>query len=427
MKIEMKDLVNWSEQPLQRWMGTISKKRTAATYKSGYRFYQLYTGLTSNQLIDEALEDAKRDPREKTGILKQRLIGFYNWLIKEAPKRRTIGRGKTEVVDKGVSSKMAHCYVNAVRSFYSTFDVFVKLKGRSSLPKARVVNKRMLVSNMEVKRLVDNARNPRDRAIILTLFQSGMDVSTLCSLKYGDMTEGLSRNDHPLKLELYRQKSGTEFYTFIGRDTIEAVRAYINDVTARDLKFNPKTPLFLKESNKLKQREGIAPQHVQSMLKHVAMKAGFVDKHLNGKDFNPLSPHALRESFGSIMTGQGVPDTVVDFWLGHEIGELAEAYKAAKFEDVRNMYIEREQFISITPRTDIEEVKAKVREEISTQTRQLQLLVNGLSTENLELRKRVQKLERKQVDVEEILSKIEESNRMAKTLIEELEQQKRRN
>jgi site-specific recombinase XerD len=399
----MKDTVNWNEPPLQRWIGTITKTTTIYTYKSGYRFYQQFTGLTSNQLIDEALEDLKRDPREKTGIVKQRLIGFYNWLVKEAPKRKAAGRGVTEQVDKGVSSKMAHCYVNAVRSFYSTFDVYVKLKGRSSLPRPRVQNKRMLLSNLEVKRLVDYARSLRDRAVILTLFQSGMDVSTLCSLKYGDVAEGLAKNEHPLKLDLYRQKSGTEFYTFLGKDAIEALKAYVNDVRARRIALNAKAPLFLKESNKAKTREGIAPSHVQSMLKHVAVKAGFVDKQNNGKDFNPLSPHALRESFGSIMTGKGVPDVVVDFWLGHEIGELAEAYKSAKFEDVKQMYLDREAFISIAPRTDVEKIKTEVREEISQQTRQLQVLVNGLSTENLNLRNRMRKTESKLSDLEQLI------------------------
>ena len=122
-----------------------------------------------------------------------------------------MGRGVTEQVAKGVSSKMAHCYVNAVRSFYGTFDVYVKLKGRSSLPKARVKNKRLLVSNMDVKKLVDNARSLRDRAIILVMFQGGMDVSTLCSMTYGDVVDGLAKNEHPVKLELFREKTGVEY------------------------------------------------------------------------------------------------------------------------------------------------------------------------------------------------------------------------
>jgi site-specific recombinase XerD len=75
-----------------------------------------------------------------------------------------------------------------------------------------------------------------------------MDVSTLCSLKYGDVAEGLARNEHRLKLDLYRQKSGTEFYTFLGRDATEALREYLNDVKTRGITLNHKTSLFLKES-----------------------------------------------------------------------------------------------------------------------------------------------------------------------------------
>ena len=64
--------------------------------------------------------------------------------------------------------------------------------------------------------------------------------------------------------------------------------------------------------------------------------------------FNPLSPHALRESFGSIMINSGVPDTIVGFWLGHQIGEMAEAYKSVQYESLKKMYLEREKLISIS-------------------------------------------------------------------------------
>jgi len=67
------------------------------------------------------------------------------------------------------------------------------------------------------------------------------------------------------------------------------------------------------------------------MLKSVAVKSGFVDNENNGNEFNPLSPHALRESFGSLMINRGVPDTILDFWLGHEIGRMAEAYKGVQY------------------------------------------------------------------------------------------------
>jgi hypothetical protein len=83
-----KDLVDWSDLTLKRWLGSITRKTTKATYKSAFRPYQAYTRLKTGQLIDEVLEDQKRDPREKIDIAKQRLIGFYNWLINEGPKKK---------------------------------------------------------------------------------------------------------------------------------------------------------------------------------------------------------------------------------------------------------------------------------------------------------------------------------------------------
>ena len=388
--------VDWNEAPLARWMGGITKPGTKSTYKGGFKLYLQYTGLTASRLIDEAIEDQRRDPRERTDAVKRRLIGFYNWLVEEAPRKRG-GRYGGKVVDKGLSSKIAHTYVNAVRSFYGTYDVYVKLKGRSKLPRAKVENKRMIVTNMDVKKLVDHARAPRDRAIILTMFQGGMDVSTLCSLKYGDVAEGLAKNEHPLKLDLFRPKTGIEYYTFLGHDAVEAIKAYLDDAKGRGVVFDERTPLFLKESIKAKQCEGIESNLVQNMLRDVAIKSGFIDEKNNGKAFNPLSPHALRESFGSIMINHGVPDTIVDFWLGHEIGEMADAYKRARLEELTRIYSEREPFISTTSGGELEE---KLRAEIDEKNRQLQTLVNGLATSNVELKEENRELKKRMARVE---------------------------
>lgn len=342
--------------------------------------------MTAAKLIDEAIEDQRQDPRERRDIVKSRLIGFYNWLVSEAPKRKG---PKGKLVSRGLSEKTGHTYVNAIRSFYGTFDVYVKLKGRSRLPKARVRNKRMVLSNMDVKRLLDHTRSPRDRAIILTLFQGGLDVSTLCDLKYGDVAEGLSRGDRPLKLELYRPKTRTEFYTFIGRDAVDAIRAYLNDLKARGIEPDHNTPLFLKEGHKALKVLGIETHLIQLMMRQLAVKSGLVGKDMNGRDFNPVGPHALRGSFGSILTNKGVPDTVVDFFLGHEIGEMAEAYKRVKFEELKRIYLENERHLSISAGGELEE---KLRAEIDGKNRQLQALVNGLAVENMSLKTQMREL-----------------------------------
>jgi hypothetical protein len=40
----------------------------------------------------------------------------------------------------------------------------------------------------------------------------------------------------------------------------------------------------------------------------------------------------FERAFGSIMINKGVPDSIVDFLLGHKIGPLAEAYKKVQFD-----------------------------------------------------------------------------------------------
>jgi integrase len=410
------ELVNWEEPVLQRWLGTITRKTTLYNYKSSFRVYTQFTGMAAGEMIDEALEDLKRDPREKRDIVLRRLIDFYHWLKTEYP-RRSRGQGKHAIVGKGVSDKLAHARVAAIRSFYGTFGVTVRMKGRHKLPRPRVKNKRMIVNAEQVKVLLDHARTPRDRAIMLSHFQGGMDVSTVCSINYGDIKKGLDRNEHPLKVDLYRPKTGVEYYTFLGKDAVNAIKAYLSDMESRGVTFTYETPLFLKERGK---SDRITTNLIQNMMKTVAKNSGFIDGKNNGKAFNPLGPHALRESFGSIMINSGIPDSIVDFWLGHEVGEMGEAYKSVQFEALKKMYLEREKLLSVSgPKVDVEEIEEKVRFEVEQRNRQLQLLVNGLTTENLEMKSKVAKVELEHIETKKELQQL---SLTVKSLVKKLEE-----
>ena len=372
-----------SDPTASRWFSTIVRDSTKHVYKSALKRYVEFTGLTPKQLIEEALEDTKKPVLERQDIVKKRLLEFYTWLKTEAPvkKRRKVDKDTivTEVVGKGLSDKMAHTYVNAIRSFYATFDIVVKFKGRSRLPKPKVTTRRLLLKPADVKRLIDHAPTLRDRAIILVMFQSGIDVSTLCSLKYKDVKNKLE--DHPLKLDLVRGKTGVEYYTFLGRDATEALKAYLNDLKAKGINLGDNDPLFVKylydkvitkDGKEIKKPKPIKPHNVQVMLREVAKKAGFI----NGDErFNPVSPHALRESFSSILVSNKVPTTIVDFFLGHELGELARAYQRVEVERLRQIYLEVEKHLSIVqPPTVIKEIEERLRNQIERQNMIIQSL-----------------------------------------------------
>jgi integrase len=188
------DSINWDDPALKRWLDSMMKQSTRYVYRTAFRAYASFTGMGASSLIDEALADLKKDPRERQDVVLTRLVKFYQWLKTEYPKK-TRGMGEHKIIGKGVSDKMAQFLVNAMRSFYATYDITVRMKGRHKLPKPRVTNKRIRVGAEQVKILVDHARTPRDRAIILMLFQGGMDVSTLCALRYGDIPDDLAKNE----------------------------------------------------------------------------------------------------------------------------------------------------------------------------------------------------------------------------------------
>lgn len=397
---------DWSEAPLQRWLGTITKTGTRNNYRYAFRLYHQFTGMTATQLIDEAVEDSIRDPRQKKDIVLSKLIQFYNWVKTDYPVK---SRGKSEhvPVKLGASDKLANLVTMAVRSFYGTYDIVVRLKGRHSLPKPNIVNKRLIIGSEQVKMLLDHTRSPRDRAIILTSFQGGLDASTLCNLKYGDVAEGLKNNEHPLKIDLQRPKTGVKFYTFLGKDSVEAIKAYLADIKMKGMVLWDKDPLFIKEGSAALKKEPLETNLAQNMLKSVAMKTGLVDEKMNGHDQNPLGVHALRESFGSIMINSGVPDTIVDFWLGHSVGEMANAYKSIQFESLKRMYLEREKLLSISQSPiDVEEIERKVDAKVDDKIQSLQKIITNYATENLELKGRITRVELEITEIKKIVSKM---------------------
>jgi integrase/recombinase XerD len=363
----------------KKWLGTTVKRLTRNTYAASLAKFVEFTKMTPSQLIDEAIEDMKKDPRERRDVVVSRLISFYNYLKNDYILRD----GK-----RGMNDKSIITHITGVRSFYASFEVAVRLKGRKAFPKPRVANKRLIVNAEQVKTLLDYAPGVRDRAIILTMFQSGMDVSTLCSLKYGDVARGLEGGELPMRVDLQRPKTGVEYYTFLGKTAVEAIKAYIRDMKERGVVFEKDTSLFLKERDTNGGDRGLETDLVQVMMKKTAYKAGFVDS----KGYNILGPHALRESFGSIMINSGVPDTVVDFWLGHTIGEMNQAYKTLQFESLKKMYIERERLLDPYASMSNGELQKKIDAMVNDRTadlskscQELQAISNVLLKKNIEL------------------------------------------
>ena len=194
-----------NDELAERWLNSLIHVPSQVVYSVAWKVYQDFVGRTGKELIEEAWKDLQNPPYERTNIVKQGLAKFYNFLLNEYFNKVS--------KKKGLCPKTAAGYVACVRGFYSFYDIPLKYS-RGQFPRPRVMNRRKRLKAEDVKKLVDCASSCRDRAIVLTLFQSGMDSSTLCSLTYGMIEDGLEKNVYPLKVELYRQKTGIDYYTF---------------------------------------------------------------------------------------------------------------------------------------------------------------------------------------------------------------------
>ena len=404
-----KELAEFKE--VEKWL--IGKaKETKKVYLIALNTYCKYRGLNPKQLIDEIEEDRKK-PRRERGEVEFKLKEFHEWLLNE--KDKMMGGWKPRKVGKkGLSPKRANMIVNTVRSFYK-INGFPVLNLR--LPKAPPLKKnhKLTLRAEHVKKLVDHSPTIRDKAIILMLFQSGMDISTLISLNYGDVARGLENDECPLAIHVVRKKAGIEYTTFIGRDAIDALKAYLNKRRQKqgDIKYDE--PLFVKE-REIKGDKRITRNAIDKMLKQVAVLSGVVSKEeMENADMNPCRPHALRGAFSTIMKLQGVNNEIVEYWMGHAI-PYESAYMIPQEDELRKIYAEHEEALSINRAT--EQIK-KLEQKFNGKMETYDEIINRQAAEIEKLRRELG--ERKSVAdalLKEIKDKPEKRRQLAELLAE---------
>jgi predicted transcriptional regulator len=90
--------------------------------------------------------------------------------------------------------------------------------------------------------------------------------------------------------------------------------------------------------------------------------------------------------------------------LGHELGELNEAYQTVQLEDLKKIYREVEPYLSVSLGEDLTKLK-----EIEEREREVQRIITTLVSENLQLKERVKRLEDSIKEVQELKKALEEA------------------
>jgi integrase len=344
------EVLTWAEKDkyLSDWVAECRAERTKYGYAAVMKAYCAFRDMTPTELLREAEADVKKPFEEKT--LKHELIKY-----------------RTSLREKQINELTIKSYQAAIMSFFRFFGV--------SLPEirnggAKSANQKSEYDRKKLRELL-SVCNTRERAIFLTMFQSGLASNEISNLRMRDLDEV---KEGITILKLQRQKSKTFFTTFIGRDGTQALNDYLKVRNEGNLM--PGRPDISKRAKVKKENDytfvtwnstkhvwgKITTAHISRYMFSACQKLGWEIKTEGIKKYNPNRPHSLRASFSSILLNEGrIPKFFVDFMLGHALDGTDKAYFNAKKNELFKYYKEAEYLLSVS---DLEKIPDSRYEEL---------------------------------------------------------------
>ena len=189
---------------------SVLKFGTHNVYGRGLAVFQLFYSAQGSikDFLDRVEHDRLLPRSQRTRIDRVTLNNFVAWLQ-----------------NKGYSPKTIRIYVGAVQSLAKYFDIPISLR-YVQLPLAQPVNKKHPWTIEEVGEFIAYMDKLLYRSIAASIVQSGLSVSDLPSLTYGDIKEEFEKGTTPICLSLTRKKTGVSFITFLGSWSVKLLKDY---------------------------------------------------------------------------------------------------------------------------------------------------------------------------------------------------------
>lgn len=254
------------------------------------------------------------------------------------------------LVERGCNRRYANNVMETLKTFFRVnghrdfdLDRFFTLRRSEESPY-------YVPKNGEVHEMADSAGSPRNRAIVLLLWTTGLRVSTLVALNYGDIREKLERGEKYPQIKVLPRlkernpdacKSKVPYYTFAHPLALRPLRAYLR---LREGMYGPLEddyPLFHSKwhlwTREKRTERRLTRRSVQRVVKKSAKRAGIAE-------WEDVCTRSLRKSYKSVLRsptldGVNLSIETQEFLMGHILpGRLEEYYDRENEEHHRKMY-----------------------------------------------------------------------------------------
>lgn len=254
----------------------------------------------------------------------RKLLFFINWLKENKITKiddQTIYSYRIFLAKKNLSLKTQAYYLIVLRNFFKYLqkrNINIYEPNLIELPK---ISEREIsfLSDKEIDTLLSSAekediKSLRDRALMETLFSTGLRVSELCSL---NKDIDLEKGEISVK-----GKGGKIRVVFLSPMAKYYLKKYLEKRTDQN------HALFINLS-KNKKFERITPRGVQKIIKFYAKKAGILKK---------ISPHTLRHSFATDLLRAGADLRAIQMLLGHKNLQTTQIYTHFTSKELKEIH-----------------------------------------------------------------------------------------
>ncbi|HLQ03966.1 MAG TPA: hypothetical protein VK114_04120, partial [Nitrososphaerales archaeon] len=278
------------------------------------------------------------------------------------------------------------------------------------------------------KRVLDAGKlSVRDRAVVLVKLQSFCDNKVLCNVfnyvAYPQLVRHFGSEDPmlwdekkvPVKINLVRPKNHYQYFTFIDRDAVEALKEWLRvreALQGKVVTHRAENPRMLPRSDPLfTTRYGgewrpLRPSYIATMFNRFGQRAGVnvrprddLPKGKEAKRRYPFHGHEVRDTAITLARTVKADREVVEFFCGHKIDPLGYDKSARNDPDLF-----RKEYQKLAPHLNIvtgkgeqlrQSYEQRLQEELREKSREFEDMRRTLAEvkeENRDQRKTLEKL-----------------------------------
>ncbi len=356
------------DKAVVEWFKLINAKLTKINYSREFPKFLEFVKATTKYRTPSEIIESRHEQKRSTD---QNQVRYWE----DVGKKFALALNKENY---RVNTKIS--FLRTTMSFFSKHHARLEysrgeLFGLLEPTQEEKASKEWIPTNEEIRLLYRMASSARDRAIILTLYQSGFSEIDLTEMRIQDFPFYDEKGSWkiPLSEDVYherlREKTNIAQKTCISREALEEIR-----IMLQQRGFPKEGSLFVS----MKQQRTLDVREIHDILKQL------VERAFNGKVKLWKTKH-LRDAFMNALLQARIPQEVKDSMVGHKREGAREAYGLTE-QTIKTAYSEGFKFLTIngfgSQSRKIEELEKQFTEQLRTMTQ----IMTELKNENVQLK-----------------------------------------